>query len=132
MPPCARAIFWHTASPSPVPLGLVVKNGRKHSAGSAVSPGPRSSTYTDRSCGEADARHMTSPPSGEASIAFSSRLKNTCFIESKSATIVRSEGTVTVMCLPVALRAPSSSMQVSVRASATLNLSNATSCRAVR
>src|ERR1017187_6192423 len=70
-PPCAIAALLAIARPSPVPAGLVVKNGSKIWAGSASAiAGPETSTSMLGTFRASDAFSLIVPPLGVASIAF--------------------------------------------------------------
>ena len=79
-PPCAWAMAWLTASPSPVPEDFVVKKGSKRRGrSSGFTPGPESDTATlAPPPARGSMRTSTRPPAPAASAAFFTRLKSTC------------------------------------------------------
>src|SRR5207342_3818606 len=88
VPPWRLTMSWVMYSPSPVPLGLVVKNGSNSVCRVCASmPPPSSETLASTASPPRRpraSRTRTLDPCGEASAAFFRRLMNTCCIWSAS------------------------------------------------
>lgn len=112
LPPIRRMVPPASQSPRPVPCApLVVTNGSKSSGTSAAgTPAPASSKVRTTARGVTRPRMRITPPSGIASLALRSRLRNMCERSADEPRRAGSAGTSTSMRI-FALVADSSSLK---------------------